>query len=101
MQENTLAALKSPKIYKILTSAFALIGVYYIWGTVNIFLDNKSSLDSTETVKMLGGDWPVSTLHAMILGGWIMITGPYAVGVLAIQTGLLWRFRPKRSNSPV
>jgi hypothetical protein len=97
MQKNMLAALKSPKIYKILTSAFVLIGVYYIWMTVAIFLDYKSSLDSTETVKMLGGDWPVSTIHAMVLGGWIMITGPYAAGVLAIQTGLLWCFRPKRS----
>jgi len=96
MKKNILEALKSPIFYNILTSLFASIGVYYIWMTISTYLDLKSSLDSTETVKMLGGDWPVSTLYAMILGGWIMITGPYAVGVLAFQTGLLWRFRPKR-----
>ena len=91
--------MKQPhgRIYKSLTSVFALASVIYLWMTIDVYLDYKASLQSTDTVELFGSDWPVSTIHALVLSGWIMTSGPYATGMLVTQLGSMWWCRPRRA----
>lgn len=96
MQTRILVSLKNPIVYKILTTVFALAGVLYAWAVIDSFLSLQASLDSPETVEIMGSEWPVSAIDALIFRGLAMIFGPYAAGILAVQLGLFVQFRPKR-----
>jgi hypothetical protein len=96
MDTRIMTAPKSRIAYQILTSVFAVGSVVYVWISIDWFLDYNASLNSSATVKIWGSEWPVSTIHAMALGGWLMTAGPYAAGVLAAQLGSIWWFRPNR-----
>jgi hypothetical protein len=96
MDARGLIARRNQITYQVLTSIFAIASVLYVWVTIDWFLDYKASLGSSETVEVFGGEWPVSTIHAMAFSGWLMTAGPYAAGVLTTQLGSIWWFRPKR-----
>ncbi len=96
MQTRILVSLKNPIVYKILTTVFALAGVLYVWAVIDSFLSLQASLDSPETVEIMGGEWPVSTIHVLVLKGLAVISGPFAAGILAVQLWLFVQFRPKR-----
>ena len=97
MDARVKTALKCRTTYQILTSIFAVASVVYVWVCIDWYLDYKVSLGSSETVEVMGSKWPISTIHAMALGGWLMTAGPVAAGVLAAQLGSIWWFRPKRT----
>ena len=95
MDAKEVSPRRNQVLFRILTSIFAIASVAYVWITIDWFLDYQNSLESTDTVEIFGSEWPVSTLHAMAFGGWLMTAGPYAAGVLAAQLGLIWLFRPR------
>ena len=95
MDAKEVLPRRNQAFFQILTSMFAIASVAYVWITIDSFLDYQASLESTRTVEIFGSEWPVSTINAMVFGGWLMTAGPYAAGVLATQLGLIWLFRPR------
>ena len=92
-----MAAPKSHIVYQVVTSLFAIASVFYVWVLVDSYLELRASLSSSETVEIWGSEWPVSTIHAMVFGGWMLIAGPYAAGVMVLQLGSIFWFRPTRA----
>ena len=65
-----MAAPKSHIAYQVVTSLLAIASVVYVWVFVDSYLDLRASLSSSETIEIWGSEWPVSTIHAMVLDGW-------------------------------
>ena len=96
--KRLIFALTSPVTYKVITLMFAATGCIYVWAIGDAWWQFQSALDrpETETVNILGGEMHVSAIHGFVFLGIVQIAGPFAVGILAVQAGLLWRHRHAR-----